>query len=100
MKLSIAAKYLLSTLTVTNVSAQHLREAKRVPLKDLPEDRIHMEVFLKADLVQVEDDDIDQVNVTRNLKEGKGNKQKKEKANNKGKKKRKNKKGKGSKKAT
>ena len=60
----------------------------------------HINAGTSAYFAQVEDDDIDQADVSRSLKKGKEKKQKKEKANKKGKNKRKNKNGKGSKKAS
>ena len=102
MKLSIAANYLLSTLTVANVSAQHLREAKHLPDDWIPRD-VRNETSLDHHM-----EDRNVINLDLNLSHSNDN-EKKAKANKKGKnkrknkkgnKKRKNKKGKGSKKAT
>ena len=120
MKLSIAANYLLSTITLSNVTAQHLREAKHVSPKDSSEEWVHFDVHSKTNTAHVEDrgannlsyaevrtanflnlkeGDADQVDVPRRLKKEKNGKKKKDKKGSE-KKKRKNKKGKGSMKAT
>ena len=115
MKLSIAANYLLSTLTVTNVTAQHLREAKRVSSNNSSEEWIHEDGRSKSNLAHVEDlnannldlpfatakeDEINRLSVPRFLKKQKKDKKEKKEKKSKNEAKKENKKGKGSKKET